>query len=86
MPTGDFETLSVKVPRRMKQKLAAAARKRGVTASRLMRQALDRIIAGESEPGARESLLDRNRDLIGRVGRGPKDLSTNKAHLDDLGQ
>ncbi len=85
MSTGDFETLSVKVPRRTKQHLRAAARKRGTTPSRLLRQALDRVVAGENEPGGQASLFERNRDLIARPGRGPKDLSTNKAHLDNLG-
>jgi hypothetical protein len=86
MPTDGFETLSVKVTRRTKQRLAAVARRRGTTASRLLRQALDRVVAGESEPGGRANLFERNQDLIARLGRGPRDLSTNKAHLDDLGR
>ncbi len=86
MSTDAFETLSVKVPRRMKQQLAEVARRRGTTASRLLRQALDRVVAGEGEPGGPTNLFDRNRDLITRAGRGPRDLSTNKTHLDDLGQ
>lgn len=86
MPTTPLETLSVKVPRRIKERLADVARRRGTPASRLLRQALDRVLAGENEPGRDATIVERNRDLFERMGRGPKDLSTNKAHLHDLGQ
>jgi hypothetical protein len=85
MATSDLETLSVKVPKSAKRRLAEVARRRGTTPARLLRQALDRVVAGESEPGRRATLYERNRDLLERVGRGPRDLSTNRSHLDDLG-
>jgi len=86
MPTHRPETLSVKVPRRIKERLTEVARRRGTPASQLLRQALDRVIASEDEPGRPATLFERNRDLFARLGRGPRDLSTNKAHFDDLGQ
>jgi hypothetical protein len=86
MTTHGLETLSVKVPRRTKQLLATVAHRRGTTASQLLRQSLDRVIAGEAEPGGRASLVERNRDLFARLGCGPRDLATNKAYLDDLGR
>ena len=86
MSTDRFATLSVKVPRHTKERLLDVARRRGTSPSRLLRQALDRVIAGEPEPGRRATLLERNRDLFARLDPGPEDLSTNKAHLDDLGR
>jgi hypothetical protein len=86
MRTSRLQTLSVKVSRSTTRRLAEVARRRGTTPSLLLRQAVERVVAGESEPGRGATLFDRNRDLLARLGRGPRDLSTNKTGLADLGQ
>jgi predicted DNA-binding protein len=80
------ETLSIKVPKELKARLRAAAKSRHAKPSVLLREALELVIAGtplKSKP----SLYDLNKDLFAQLGHGdPQDLSTNRKHLDDLGQ
>ena len=80
------ETLSIKVSKELKARLRAVAKSRQTKPSTLMRQALELVI---SEAGSRSkpSLFDLSRDLFENLGRrGPRDLSTNRKYLDDLGQ
>jgi hypothetical protein len=80
------ETLSIKVSKELKARLRAAAESRQTKPSALVRQALELVISGaasESKP----SLYDLSRDLFEKLGHsGPRDLSTNRKHLDDLGR
>jgi predicted transcriptional regulator len=79
------ETLSIKVPRLTKTRLRAAALSRRTTASALLREALELVVAGQSSGQA--SLYELSRDLFEDLGRGgPRDLSTNPRYLSDLGK
>jgi len=57
-------------------------RKTGQTESQLVRRGL-RLIADEER--SRRSALDLAGRSVGRFKRGPRDLSTNRQHLDGFG-
>ena len=80
------ETLSIKVPRELKARLRAAAKSRHTKPSALVREALELVISGAAS-NIKLSLYDLSKDLFENLGRGgPRDLSTNRQHLDDLGK
>jgi hypothetical protein len=83
------ETLSIKVPVQTKVRLKSIAKRRHTTPSRLLREALDLVLAGQKANG-RPSLYDLSRDLFEKKkrspNRAPRDLSTNPRYLDDLGR
>ena len=80
------ETLSIKVPKELKARLRAAASSRQTKPSALVREALEIVISGTA-PNSKSSLYDLSKDLFDNLGRsGPRDLSTNPRHLDDLGK
>ena len=76
-----MEGISVKLPIPLGNALAAEARRRNVTQSTIVREALERCLlehpAGDSGP----SCADLVRDLIGSVKSGRRDLATNNALL-----
>ena len=78
-----MSTVSLKMPEELATRLAAAARRRGVTRSALMRDALEsylrRVGAGKG------SAADAARDLIGLV-EGPRDLSSHTRHMKGFGR
>lgn len=77
------ETLSIKVSKAEKNQLRKVAAERKSIPSRLLRDALQVVLAGNS--GAHASLLDKHRHLFVRLDRGPGDLSTNPKHLQGFG-
>lgn len=80
------ETLSIKVPVQTKARLKSVAKNRHTSPSALLREALDLVLAGKAAT-SRTSIYELSRDLFeGEEGGGPKDLSTNKRYLDDLGR
>ena len=80
------ETLSIKVPAQTKIRLRAVARSRRTTPSALLREALERVVAGESSSG-QASLYELSHDLFDDLGSGgPRDLSTNPRYLRDVGK
>jgi len=80
------ETLSIKVPKELKARIQAAARRRQAKPSALLREALELVISG-TPPKSKPSLYDLSKDLFLDLGQaGPRDLSTNGKHLDDLGK
>ena len=79
------ETLSIKVPKAVKLRLQAVAKARKVKPSAILREALDRVLAGE-QASDDYSCYDLCRDLFERLEtEGPRDLSTNKKYLEGLG-
>jgi hypothetical protein len=76
--------LTLKIPELLARKLKAAARKRGVTKSALVREAVQRYLQtqlpGEQAPTA----FDLVRDQVAVV-KGPRDLSSNPEHLREYG-
>ena len=80
------ETLSIKVSKELKERLRAAARSRHTKPSALVREALELVVSCAA-PNSKPSLYDLSKDLFENLSRGgPRDLSTNRKHLDDLGK
>jgi len=80
------ETLSIKVSKELKARLRAVAKSRQTKPSTLIRQALELVIS-DARSKSRPSLYDLSKDLFEDLGRrGPRDLSTNRKYLDDIGQ
>ncbi|MFO1186376.1 MAG: ribbon-helix-helix domain-containing protein [Alphaproteobacteria bacterium] len=75
-------TLTVKLPAPLEAKLEALVRKRRRSKSVLVREAIERLVADEGEPG---SIYELIKDLKG-VGAGPPDLSTNPKYMKDYGK
>ena len=81
-----MKTISLKLPAPLANWLAKRANELGRSRSDLVRQALELIIS-DAAPKSKPSLYDLSRDLFENLGRkGPRDLSTNRKHLDDFGQ
>ncbi|MFZ4765243.1 MAG: hypothetical protein ACOYMN_09855 [Roseimicrobium sp.] len=79
-----METLSIKVPKEMKNRLRMVAKERKTTPSTLIKQALDDVMTREVRPG---SVYDMLKDLVeSGPADGIADLSTNKKHLEGLGR
>lgn len=77
-----MKTLTVKLPERLAVSLEREAERAQVSKSEMVRNILDRHLAG----GARVSAVDLAGDLAGCVDSGVGDLSSNRAHLDGFGR
>ena len=79
-----MKTMSLKLSDSLKHRVASEARKRGVSKSQVVRDALKSYL---QNGGAVEgpSCLDLIRDLAGAF-EGPPDLSTNPKYIEDLGR
>lgn len=75
--------LTVKVSSQLAAAVAAAAHRRGVTRSHLVRDALEAHLRAGCEGG---SVLERTIDLAGCVRNLPRDLSSNHRHLRGFGR
>jgi hypothetical protein len=79
MSKSETKTLSIKLSRSLAMKVSAISRRRGVSKSDVVRDALE---AYEPRTG---SVTELAADLCGIVA-GPRDLSTNSEHLADYGK
>jgi predicted transcriptional regulator len=79
-----MKTLCLKLPEATAARLAAAARKRSQSKSAVVRAILEECLT-EGTAAAEGSCLDVAADLAGCVV-GPRDLSTQKRHLQGYGQ
>jgi hypothetical protein len=79
-----MKTVTVRVPEELELKLAAVAKKMGVTKSNLIRSAIEHIVKSGHAVTA-DSCLDSAKDLVGSV-EGPMDLSHDKTHFAGFGQ
>ncbi len=78
-------TLSLRISKAERRALRERARREGVSQAALVRRALRAYgVTPEGDPAV--SAYDVIEYLIGTAGRGPRDLSTNPAHLDDYGR
>ena len=78
-----MSTVSLKMPEELATRLAAAARRRGITRSALVRDALESYLRrGGAGNG---TAADLARDLIG-VLEGPRDLSEHSKHTKGFGR
>ena len=77
-----MQTLTLKVPDELAERLNRRARDLNRSKSEIMRQALVSHLNGEKKS---ESLLERAGDLVGMYASGRKD-SSHKRHLKSLGR
>lgn len=77
--------ITVRVPKTLGTLLRNRSRAKGQTPSDIVRDALETYLGrGRSVPSAYE--LAEEAGLIGCMGRTPKDLSTNRRHLEGFGK
>jgi Arc/MetJ-type ribon-helix-helix transcriptional regulator len=79
-----MRTITLKLPDGLAARVSATVRRRGVSTSALVREALEDRLGSEKRDGA-GSCLDLAGDLAG-VLEGPADLSSNARHLKDYGR
>jgi hypothetical protein len=77
-----METISVKLPAALRQRLAAEARRRNVTQSTLVRESLEQVLFADASKRGELTCADLAGELIGSV-QGPSDLSTNKRYHEE---
>ena len=78
-----MKTFTVKLDEPSEQWLADQARKLGRTKSDIVR---DLIARQRTSKHGRRTLHDRMKDVCGSVKGLPRDLSSNKKHLSDMGE
>ena len=79
-----MRTITLKLPDGLAARVSATVRRRGVSTSALIREALEDRLGGDKFKRA-GSCLDLAGDLAG-VLRGPADLSSNRRHLEGYGR
>ena len=79
-----MDTLTLKVPDIIKEKLKLISEKKGVSRSEIVRSALLEYFSHD-DLDKKGSFLDFSKDLAGSV-EGPSDLSTNKEYLERYGK
>ena len=76
-------TVSLKMPEPLAAEVAAVARRRGVSKSALIREAIETFLSTD-EVARPKSALDLVADLAGSC-EGPEDLSTNPKYMEGFG-
>jgi predicted DNA-binding protein len=84
MARSSSEVLSVKIPRKVANRLRSIAKKSGRTKTEILLTALEHQLEREAESSA-GSFLDAAQDLAGCI-EGPSDLATKKRHLEGFGR
>jgi len=82
--TSEMDILTLKIPSTIKEKLLTYSRRKGITKSEVVREALLEYFNREDteEDG---TLYDLSKDIAGSV-KGPKNLSTNKDYFEGYGR
>ena len=79
-----MRTVSLKISPALDQAVEELARRRGVSKSAVIREAIERYLSGGARP-AKGSFLALAKNLAGCV-EGPPDLSSNSEHLEGYGK
>ncbi len=79
-----MDTLTLKIPSVIKEKLKAYSRRKGLSKSEIVRNALVEYLE-KDELSNKGTFYDLAQDLAGSV-KEASDLSTNKKHLSSYGQ
>ena len=79
-----MDTLTLKIPEIIKEKLKTYSKRKGLSRSEIVRNALLEYF-DKDEPEKQGSFYDLAKDLAGSV-KGSPDLSTNKEHFSGYGQ
>ena len=79
--------MTLKLPKILRLQVAAAAKRRGVTQSELVRQAIEKLLRDDAAAPQSPTPYDLIRDLIEKLPKGgPKtDRSTNKKYMEGYG-
>jgi hypothetical protein len=83
LPFLDMTTITCKIPEKLDAALASLARRRRVSKSAIVRQALERHV-GQRRNASPPRAFDLVKSLCGSL-HGPRDLSANPRHLEGLG-
>lgn len=78
-------TISLKLPDRLLERLEAAARARGTTKSSVVRECLEQSLEARSV-GSKSTCYDLASDLAGSLKGLPRDLATNPKYMEGFGQ
>ena len=81
-----MSVLTCKLPRALDGRLAELARRRGVSKSVLVREAIAAKIAEESAVPRPANLIEALGDSVGSIASGKRDLARNKKHLRGYGR
>lgn len=76
-----MDSITIKIPAALSARVSRLARKRRVSRSEVVRQALEAL---PNEAG--DTIVERFSHLVGAVKRLPRDLSTNPRHLRGFGE
>ena len=79
-----MNTLTLKVPDVLNNKLNLYAEKKGINKSEIVRLALTEYLS-KDHLNSMNSFLKLSEDIVGSIN-GPSDLSINKSHLEDYGK
>jgi predicted DNA-binding protein len=79
------QRITVRVPKPLGTRLRHRSRAQGQTSSDLVRIALETYLGREDSSDSAYELAEQA-GLIGCAGRAPKDLSTNRLHLEGFGK
>jgi len=80
-----MNTVSVKLPKTLHNKITATAKRRGSSKSAIIREAVEDYFE-RNGAAASLSVADLARELMGCVDGGPPDLSYNKKHMKGFGK
>jgi metal-responsive CopG/Arc/MetJ family transcriptional regulator len=78
-----MKSITVKVSSRLSARVATLAKKRKISRSEVVRQAIEAI---PDETPETDTILHRVRHLVGVLTDLPKDLSTNKKYMRGFGE
>ena|SRR5437879_5840213 len=78
-----MELVSFKLPAALRRRVAAEARRRGVSQAAVIRESLESALVERPAASGELSCADLAGDLIGSVRGGPRDASTSKRYLDE---
>jgi metal-responsive CopG/Arc/MetJ family transcriptional regulator len=78
-----MKSITVKLDNRLSERVAKLAKKRRLTKSEVVRQAIEAI---PQESDATNSIVERFRHLLGTAKGLPKDLSSNKKYMRGFGE
>ncbi len=80
-----MNTISLKLPDRLLERLESESRARGTTKSSLVRECLEKSL-DTGAVGGKATCYDLARDLAGSLKGLPRDLATNPKHMESFGR
>jgi hypothetical protein len=78
-----METISVKLPAAVRRKLVREARRRNVAQSVIVRESIERALAGSGDDDEPANCADLVADLVGTMRSGNRHSATDKTLLEE---